>query len=108
MTAGIYEGSIVITIHLVNGESFVRSLPLEHAEDVQDFMDWYRRPGKVKVWAWHVPTAAQIHMLHHDHILAVDIDGYIEPDGRPSRWYERIADRMRAFRATRMKASPPP
>jgi hypothetical protein len=59
-------------------------------------MDWFRNPGKHKIWAWHVVAEQTIHMLNHEHIMAVGIDGYIEPAGRSSRWYERLFDRLRA------------
>jgi len=87
---------ITISVHMVSGDVFVQPIPIEQADDVQDFMNWFRNPGKDKVWAWHVIREQTIHMLHHDKIMAVDIEGYIEPDGRVSRWYERLFDRLRA------------
>jgi len=86
---------ITITIHFVDGNLFVQPLPIDQADAVQEFMDWFRDPGKHKVWAWHVVAEQKIHMLNHAHIMGVDIEGYIEPEGRPSRWYERLADRIR-------------
>ncbi|MGG1598039.1 hypothetical protein [Paenibacillus naphthalenovorans] len=89
---------IVVTIHFVDGDSFVQPLTIEDADAVQDFMNWFRNPGRDKVWAWHVVEHRQIHMMHHDKIMAVDIDGFIEPEGRPSRWYERFFDKIKIWR----------
>jgi hypothetical protein len=89
---------ITISVHFVSGDTFVQPLPIDQADAVQEFMDWFRNPGKHKVWAWHVVAEQAVHMLHHDKIIAVDIEGYIEPDGRSSRWYERLIDRIRLRR----------
>ncbi|MBN2980119.1 hypothetical protein [Cohnella algarum] len=86
---------ITLRVHFVGGESFTQYLSVDDAEVIQNFMDWFRRPGKDQVWAWHVVHDAEIHMMHHRHIIAVDIEGYVEPEGRPSRWYERWLDRLR-------------
>lgn len=83
-----------ITFHMVSGDIFNQTIDdLDHA---QSFMDWYRNPGKCKVWAWHCVADSEIHLFKHDQIMAVDIEGYIEPEGRSSRWYERFFDRIRA------------
>lgn len=88
---------IVITIHFVDGDMFKQPFPIDFADRVQNFMDWFRNPGRNRTWAWHVIQSSQIHMFRHEHIMAVDIDGYIEPAGRPSRWYELILDRFRMW-----------
>lgn len=87
---------ITISIHFVDGDTFVQPIPVEDAEIVQDFMDWFACPGKDLVWSWHVDQAQQIYMMHHSKIMAVDIQGYIEPEGRKTRWYERLLDKWRA------------
>jgi hypothetical protein len=91
---GSAQREITIYIHMTDGNTFVQPLPIDHADGVQDFMDWLRNPGKIKVWSWQVPTAGNIHLLHHCHIVSVDVEGFIEPEGRPSRWYEWAWDRI--------------
>lgn len=88
---------IMVTIHFLDGDTFIQPFPVDYADRVQCFMDWFRKPKKDKVWAWHVLDTGQIHMFHHEKIMAVDIDGYIEPDGRKSRWYERLIDKLKVF-----------
>jgi len=92
------QENVLVVIHMVSGETFTQPIPLDNVDIVQDFMDWYRSPGKEKIWAWHCIKERSIHMLRHDKIGAVDIEGYIEPDGRPSRWYERLIDRFWTWR----------
>lgn len=92
------QEEITITVHFVDGDSFVQPLPIDYADAVQEFMDWFRAPGKDKVWAWHVVAEQKIHLFNHAHIMAVDIEGYIEPEGRPSHWFERLVDWFRARR----------
>jgi hypothetical protein len=87
---------ILIKVHFTDGDTFHQPFPVDWADSVQEFMDWFRRPGKRKTWAWHVITDGHIHMFRHEHIMAVDIEGYWEPDGRRSRWYERWMDKLRA------------
>lgn len=81
-----------VTIHLSNGEVFVQEL--DDYDQAQEFMNWFRNPGKYKVWSWHCPLERTIHLFRHDQIVAVDIEGYIEPLGRTSRWYEKIFDKI--------------
>ena len=38
-----------VTIHLTNGEVFVQEL--DDYEQAQEFMDWFRNPGKYQVWS---------------------------------------------------------
>ncbi|MFC4305795.1 hypothetical protein [Cohnella boryungensis] len=85
---------ITLKIHMVDGSTFVQELPVDDADGVQEFLDWFRQPGRNKVWTWQVPSSVSLHALHHPHIMAVDVDGYVEPDGRTSRWYERLLDRI--------------
>ncbi|WP_213413571.1 hypothetical protein [Xylanibacillus composti] len=87
---GPLSDRIMITIHMISGDVFEQPLPYEMADGVQDFLDWYRDPGKERIWTWHVPSQMSVHAFHHAHIVAVDVDGYIEPDGRNSRWWERL------------------
>lgn len=87
---------IKITIHMASGDVFEQPLPYEMAEAVQHFMDWYRNPGKTRIWTWQAPSDMSMHLFHHSHIAAIDVDGYIELDGRESRWYEILFDRIRA------------
>lgn len=89
---------INITIRFVDGDVFVQPIPIDNADSVQEFLDWFRKPGKSKIWSWHVPTHSIIHMLNHDHIMGVDVEGYLEPDGRESKWYEKLIDRIRVRR----------
>ncbi len=89
---------IMITVHFISGDMLVQPIPVDQADYVQEFMDWYRNPGKTKVWAWHCFNDRSIHMFCHAQIAAVDIEGYIEPEGRASRWYERLIDRFRTWR----------
>lgn len=92
------QEEVLVVIHMASGETFTQPIPLDDLDYVQEFMDWYRNPGKEKVWAWHCLNTRSIHLFQFDQIAAVDIEGYIEPDGRPSRWYERLVDRFRAWR----------
>jgi hypothetical protein len=85
---------ITLNIHMVDGSTFVQELSVDDADGAQGFMDWLRQPGRIKVWTWQVLGDASLHVLHHRHIMAVDVDGYVEPDGRASRWYERKMDRL--------------
>lgn len=89
---------IIVRIAFVDGSEFVQPFPIDYADAVQDFMDWFREPGRIKVWSWHSPAASAFHMFHHRNIIAVDIEGYIEPEGRDSRWYERFIDRLVLWR----------
>lgn len=88
---------ITISVHMASGDVFVQPIPIDQYDLVQEFMDWYRHPGKDRVWEWHVVSEQSLHMIKHDLIMAIDIEGYIEPEGRSSRWYERILDRIRAW-----------
>ncbi|WP_226000907.1 hypothetical protein [Paenibacillus sp. BJ-4] len=92
---------IEIKVHFVDGDTFSQHLPFEYTEAVQDFLDWFRKPGRQKVFTFFTPATRDIHALHHSKIMAVDVSGYIEPDGRESRWYERLIDRFRLWRMTR-------
>jgi len=85
---------ITLHIHMIDGSTFVQDLPVDDADGAQDFLNWFRQPGRNKVWTWQVPSDASLHALHHPHIMAVDVEGYVEPDGRTSRWYERLLDRL--------------
>jgi hypothetical protein len=86
---------IMIYVHTTTGDIYRQPFPVDDADKVQRFMDWVRRPGKHKAWSWHTGETGEIHMFLHNHIMAVDIEGYWEPDGRRSRWYERWMDKLR-------------
>jgi hypothetical protein len=88
---------ITLSIHMVDGSTFMQELSIDDADGAQAFLDWFRQPGKCKVWTWQAPTCSMLHSLHHAHITAVDIEGYIEPEGRETRWYERLVDRLRLW-----------
>lgn len=90
------EFEIIITIHFMNGEIFTQPLSIDDAEGAQMFMEWYRNPGKIKVWSWQNQLNSTTRMMHHNHIHAVDIEGYQELEGHKSRWYERVIDWLRA------------
>lgn len=89
---------ITITINFSDGSQFLQPLPLDESDTAQDFMNWFNDPGKNKVFSLHNVTESKINMFHHAHITSVDIEGYIEPEGRSSRWYERLIDRLRVRR----------
>ena len=89
---------ITISVRMVSGDVFVQPVPVDEADVVQEFMGWFRKPGKIRVWAWHAIEEQTIHLLRHDQIAAVDVEGYIEPAGRSSRWYECLVDRLCAWR----------
>jgi uncharacterized Fe-S cluster-containing radical SAM superfamily enzyme len=91
------KDEIVVTIHFVDGDVLIQPLPIDHADGVQKFIDWYRKPGQGKVWTWQTPSEQKLRLIHHHHIECVAIDGYIEPNGRSSRWYERIHDKIRSW-----------
>lgn len=86
-----------ITIRFVfsNGDDFVQPLSMDEADGVQDLIDWFRDSKSVPIWTWRVPSAQMSHMLNKAHIMAIDIDGYIEPEGEPSKWYQRLIDKTR-------------
>lgn len=86
---------ITICIHCANGDNFEQSLPIDFADDVQDFINWYRNPKRDKVYTFYSAIDHRSHLIQYNQITAVVIDGYIEPEGRQSRWYERIIDRIR-------------
>lgn len=92
---------IVLNIHMIDGNTYLQELSVDDADGAQDFLDWFRNPGRNKVWTWQVPSCATLHALHHRHIMAVDVEGYVEPDGRPSRWYVRMLDRFMLWRRFR-------
>lgn len=85
---------ILITIHFANDTIYEQPVPVDRADDVQEFMDWYRDPKKVKTWAWHITGSSTIHLIRHEHIVAVDIHGYIEPDGRTTNRWQRLLDKI--------------
>lgn len=87
---------ITISIHFSSGERFDQPMPIDCADGVQEFMDWFRHPKGCKVYTFYSISNQQVHMFHHNQIIAVDIDGYIEPEGRKSRWYVLLLDRLRS------------
>jgi hypothetical protein len=91
------EHDINIRITFVNGDVFEQPLTMNEMDGVQDLMDWFRDTKGTPVWTWHVPSISELHMLNRAHIMGIDIDGYIEPDGKDSRWYERLADKVQTF-----------
>ncbi|RJX40875.1 hypothetical protein D3P09_02295 [Paenibacillus pinisoli] len=95
------SNAITLSIHLADGSIFVQELSVEESEGAQSFLEWYRKPGRAKVWTWQVPSESTLHALHHSHIIGVDMEGYIEPEGRSSKWYERILDRWYVWRWAR-------
>lgn len=88
---------INIRFVFVNGDTFEQPLSIDEADGVQDLIDWFRDPKAIPVWTWKVPSMQKSHMLHKTHIMSIDVDGYIEPDGRESRWFERLVDRIRVM-----------
>ncbi|PPQ49110.1 hypothetical protein C5G87_06970 [Paenibacillus peoriae] len=95
------EEKITLSIHMVNGETFVNRFPVDDCEVVEVFLAWYRSPRWTKVFTFHKVYDAEIYSIHHRNIALVRVEGYIEPDGRGSRWYERLIDRFRLWRMTR-------
>ncbi|MEC4566757.1 hypothetical protein L8C07_12445 [Paenibacillus sp. CMAA1739] len=92
---------ITVSIHLVNREIFEYYYPADELENVEVFLSWYKKPGRDKVFTIHTPHLKEIRSLNHENIVFVSVDGYIEPYGRESRWYERLIDRFRLWRMTR-------
>lgn len=92
---------ITVSIHLVNREIFEYYCPADELENVEVFLSWYKNPGRDKVFTIHIPHLKEIRSLNHENIVFVSVDGYIEPDGRESRWYECLIDRFRLWRMTR-------
>ena len=90
---------IVITMHMTNGENFVQHLPIDCADGAEDLLKWFRNPKKFtdKTWAWKCLNDKTIHIFHHSHVVAIDIEGFIEPDGRYAKWYERAVDKIRSI-----------
>lgn len=86
---------ITVTIYLVSGDMLTQSFLIEEADNVQMFIDWYHKPGRQKTFSFHHIASQTVRVIHHDKITMVDIDGYIEPEGRSSRWYERLIDSIR-------------
>lgn len=94
----IPETEVIINVHFTNGDLF--SQPVDKYSDAQEFIDWYRKPGRDTLYEFHCVSDNQIHLLRHEKITAVDVDGYIEPSGRSSRWYEKIVNKFRVWRMT--------
>lgn len=88
---------IVMTIHFIDKERYVKRLKLEQANEAQVFLEWYRSPRRMKVWSWDSPDKSKIEMFQYAHIVFIELNGYIELKGRNSYWYERIADKLRSF-----------
>jgi hypothetical protein len=85
---------INVEIRLSTGDTHVQPLEID-SDGAQAFMDWFRNKKASAVWTWQVPTHQKISMIHRCHIASVDIKGYIEPEGRRSKWYERLLDKIR-------------
>ncbi|MFC6545446.1 hypothetical protein [Cohnella cellulosilytica] len=47
---------ITLNIHMIDGTTFVQDLPVDDADGAQDFLNWFRQPGRIKVWTWQVPV----------------------------------------------------
>ncbi|WP_068505730.1 hypothetical protein [Paenibacillus kribbensis] len=92
---------ITLSIHLVNGEIFEYYFPIDESENVEVFLSWYKKPGRDKVFTVHTPHLKEIRSFCHSNIAFVAVDGYIEPNGRESKWHERLIDRFRLWRMTR-------
>lgn len=84
---------ITVYITLSNGNAYNQPLEID-SDGAQSFMDWFRDPKGGPVWSWNTPTEKKIVMFHRTHIASVDVSGYLEPDGRESRWYERLLDKI--------------
>lgn len=95
------EDKITLSIHLVNGGIFEYYFPMDESKNLEVFLSWYKKPSRDKVFTIHTPHLKEIRSLNHENIVLVLVDGYIEPDGRESRWYERLIDRFRLWRMTR-------
>lgn len=95
------EGELLLIIHFVDGDSLEQSVTVEEAEVVQGFIEWFRSPGRYPVHSLHFPLEGKIKLLRHSNITAVEIEGYIEPEGRDSRWYERMLHKYKAWRVSR-------
>ena len=86
---------ITIRFIFVGEESFIQTLPIDESDGVQDLLDWYRDNKAVPIWTWSVPSVQKVHMLNKAHIIGIDIDGYIEPEGKDSKWYEKLLDKIK-------------
>lgn len=93
--------TVHISIHFTDGNIFNQPLPIEYADMAEEFMNWFRSPGKWATWSWHCIGEQTIHILSHKHIQAVDIEGYIRPEGRGSKRIERVIDWLRVRRMAR-------
>jgi hypothetical protein len=87
--------NVILIIHFVDGTTLEQPVPIDQEEDINQFMNWLRKPGRNRVYEWHTVNEQHIHMIRYDAIQSVEIEGYIEPEGRPSRWYERVIDWIR-------------
>lgn len=85
---------IVITIHLVCGEVITQPCTIEETDSVQDFINWFRDPGKDKVYTWWSQEHSTL--IAHSNISAIFVDGYYEPMGEESKWYHKLLDKWRA------------
>lgn len=96
----IYEqpqtsGEIEIHIRMTNGEIHIQPLPLDYADGADDLMNWFRDPKAGPVWTWHCLSGCKLTAIARSSISAIDIYGYIEPEGNKVKWYQKIADKVR-------------
>lgn len=95
-----------IVFHFVDGEKFSQELSMDDADAAESVMEWFRNPKGGPVWTWRHPNFSKVQMIPRAHVTFIEIRGYIDfDDGRDSRWYERLAYKIKAMRMTkRLKA----
>lgn len=88
---------LTIEFHFVDGEKFTQSLPIDHADAAHNVMEWFNDPKGSPAWTWKVPHESKIQMIPRSKLTFIQINGYIDLEGRESRWYERWMFKFRSY-----------
>jgi hypothetical protein len=86
---------LTIEFHFVDGEKFTQHLPIDDADAAQDVMEWFNDPKGSPAWTWKHPHECKIQMIPRAKITFIQIQGFIDLEGKESKWYQRIMDKIR-------------
>lgn len=82
------EISVMFTF--TSGCTFTQGIPMKYADAVEDLLAWYRNKKSKPTWTWDYTPVQEIRIFQKIHIIAIDIEGYIELAIHNQKWYEKL------------------
>lgn len=87
--------NICVRFIFANGNAYEQEVFMQQAEFVEELLKWFRDKKGYPTWAWNHHSVSKIAIFNKAHIMAIEIDGYIELARTSYKWHEKLLDKIR-------------